>query len=1440
MASDNNPNPADPSSSSSSPSSKNPSPSARKRKKWVKWAAIGGGVVVVGGGLLVLLAPTLLSTGMGKSIVLGQVNARLNGKVEIDSWSLGWWSPISVEGIKVYDDQNRLAMTVGKVTTGVTILKAARGDFNVGDVVVDSPNLVLVEVNADGTSNLTRLVKQSADAAKPAVKATTGSVPPPSNVVAAKTEKGEPVPAEKTKLPEVTGTVTIKNLQGAISGTAVGPNPVRIESSDIALKIPSLQNQPITDDIKLTVKRDGGQSGTFTIAGDVQAITQGVVDIDHLKASQKIGLAGVDLSAANAFLAPSGVKLTVGGIADGNIDVKAQGLDAASVAGEIKIAKLSAGGEMLKGDTFATDLMTIPLAITTSKDADGSPHVKVESLGAKSAELSADVKAEVSQKTLMNLAAQKAPGGTGNVDVVVSVPDASKLTGQFPHMLALGKGVSIKSGAANVNAHVGIEPAAANVVASVKVENVAGTNDGKPVSLQPINLDLDANAAFGGAATPALTVKKAGLTSGFATANLSGTQTDLAFVADVSLDQAKAQLGQFVDLQGKDFGGTLKANGTVKGDLLAHAPTAVAAHVEQANLRASGIGTLGTINVDKLVADVNTSVTLGADSAVTAGDTKATLLVGGGASPLIKADVSAAAIDPAAKSVQKFNVAADVTDLKEVQRQFGGLVAAIRQNNLSFQGGSVHVTAAGDVKDAKPALSSPAVIELRSATLYRGQTALLNNENLSVRADATSPDDFKTIKANVDVTGALVSATVQNATLNTANTADIWNLATADRIVVHASDLGRLQALADAFATAPATTGAPAAAATAPRYNGGRVAPVSPAVVPNTTAAAAAPAAAWKVTKGSLDVDLSVKRDGTKTQLAVSKLTVHGLSAQNGAATVNLANDVDLKVNASVDAALANGADVMHQIKSVSVEALSGSLGVATISTDEPIVLTDLAAAVPSARGAITVQGDVGQVTQLLEAVQNSPGAFKGYSGSFVVKQKLSSTPGAAVAAGTVQANVVIKDAAGATVFSDPKIEVANDLSVDPSKMDATIRKLTVATSSGAANVNVTGAVRDLTKTRTISEPLKVDVKYDLAKAMPLAQPFLSQGARDMLAGSTIAGQKSESYVVTGSYPAGVPSNEAIKNVTVTGGVGVDVANIPTQGVQLQNLDLAFKLEKGIATVSMPKPAALNAGTLNLNGAAVNLTTDVPRLNMPDNTVLVDGIALNKVLSDKLGTFLGPIFVNTDKASGLVKVTMVKVTDMPLGALAMENAPANDGSAQVKLGITNLELVGGFAGDFLRQIPAIGNYFVGNVKDGTFTIAHGIVDHDLAISVGTGVTGDMRFSGKIELFGEQRLNPMQVRVGSNLLKDKIPFVKNVVQLADPVFVIKGTLRKPQLDFAAGIGQWVKDQGKGLLPGLLGGGVPGSQASTQPADKKSNPIEDLGKLLGGGDKKKKKK
>ncbi len=68
----------------------------KKKRRWILKTLAGLVVLIV---LLVLLAPTIISMGIVREIVVGQINSTaLNGKLQIKDWSFGWTSGVHIEG----------------------------------------------------------------------------------------------------------------------------------------------------------------------------------------------------------------------------------------------------------------------------------------------------------------------------------------------------------------------------------------------------------------------------------------------------------------------------------------------------------------------------------------------------------------------------------------------------------------------------------------------------------------------------------------------------------------------------------------------------------------------------------------------------------------------------------------------------------------------------------------------------------------------------------------------------------------------------------------------------------------------------------------------------------------------------------------------------------------------------------------------------------------------------------------------------------------------------------------------------------------------------------------------------------------------------------------------------------------------------------------------
>src|SRR5687768_8112221 len=139
------------------PTPEDSKPKKRRRRRW-PWVIAGVFAVLI---LLILLAPTIVSTAPVRSMVVGMVNDNLNGKLAINDWSIGWSSGVTLEGVKIEDEKGVRVLEVASIRVPVSLIGAARGNYDLGEVVIDRPTLVNVVVEEDGTTNLEKLAKPS-------------------------------------------------------------------------------------------------------------------------------------------------------------------------------------------------------------------------------------------------------------------------------------------------------------------------------------------------------------------------------------------------------------------------------------------------------------------------------------------------------------------------------------------------------------------------------------------------------------------------------------------------------------------------------------------------------------------------------------------------------------------------------------------------------------------------------------------------------------------------------------------------------------------------------------------------------------------------------------------------------------------------------------------------------------------------------------------------------------------------------------------------------------------------------------------------------------------------------------------------------------------------------------------------------------------------------
>jgi hypothetical protein len=757
----------------------------RRRRRW-PWVILALLLILLG---LVALAPTIASTGAVRSVILGKVNEQLNGNAQIEDWSLGWFSPVSVKGIRVYDDQKRLILDIPRLQLGLSIYDAARQSFNFGNDNVIDIATVNVRVDQNGKSNLEQIVKAVPES---------GAVPKP-----------ESAPG---KLPNITGKFTINILNGSVD--APDMPPVHLDKSQIVANITDI-NKPIEQSATFAyhVGNDDSIKSSIEASGTVDAIENNQLDPKNLVAKEKILLKDVNLAAASPFLKKSGQDMQVTGVVNGAIDVNAQGLTGLSAVGDMNSSRPIevAGGPLKGGDKLTLASLAIPINVTRTAQGN-TALIKIESTGIKSPLINVAITGQLDEQSLNNLAAGKAPGAEGNLAVKTdaNLPELAK---QLKNTLALQQGVTITAGGMNQELTVKINRDDMAVSNTVNV-SLEGTQNGKPVKIQPITIATSTTAKpTGKPGIPELRDIKLALTSAFATLTGGGeslAKIDIKGNADLGKLQNEAQ--QFVDFQGKQLQGTADFALGTNGDVLASdAPIGLTSNVNLQNVKVIGF-MKDPINQDRLAIDAGANITR-KDSAPT-GLEKGTLKVTGGdpASPVLTANATVDRVDLGKTQLNGLKFAVDAPKLAVLQQQYGALVPAFSQQKIDIVGGGFHVNGAADFDGSTLVLTDPIKMSLASLDISKGGKALLTNETIRGALGGSITLGQDKIGANLTA----LSLTSQTGLVNigktdaplTLNVVPSKNDISGNGTITIASNLKRVSDLAQSFSgptTQPAT-----------------------------------------------------------------------------------------------------------------------------------------------------------------------------------------------------------------------------------------------------------------------------------------------------------------------------------------------------------------------------------------------------------------------------------------------------------------------------------------------------------------------------------------------------------------------------------------------------------------------------------------------------------
>lgn len=344
-----------PSGQPANPTSAGPPPTERptKFRKRRRWLWVVGGIVAVLLLVLVIL-PTLIGTGLGRSIVVGQVNERINGKIEIKDLSLGWLTPIRVDGLVMFDRSGRQILQLRHLSTGLTLLNAIRGNYKLGMTQIDGLD-VLVSREEDGSLNWSHIAHEAPS--QSAAPQPAGGAPAP-----AKTGGPNPSGTEGAKVPDLEGEIVLDHSTITYEDRSGQNEPtVFLRSLRADIKIPSI-NGTMTDTVTTDAQVGSAAPGKISVDGSLAAVKNNHVAIDAATVEQKLTIAGVDAAAISSMI---GSTFKVAGNASGGVTLSLKDGKNGYVEADLKVAQFTAAGAGQDGAQLTSEAFTITLPRTS-------------------------------------------------------------------------------------------------------------------------------------------------------------------------------------------------------------------------------------------------------------------------------------------------------------------------------------------------------------------------------------------------------------------------------------------------------------------------------------------------------------------------------------------------------------------------------------------------------------------------------------------------------------------------------------------------------------------------------------------------------------------------------------------------------------------------------------------------------------------------------------------------------------------------------------------------------------------------------------------------------------------------------------------------------------------------------------------------------------------
>ena len=505
--------------------------------------------------ILVLLLPTILSFGPVTQMVIGKIDAAIDGELSVDSVSLGWLKGQELEGVSFKDPQGQLSANMESVSVSSGLLGLLSGDKDLGDVVVSRPKLTYTPPPVDRGSAPSERKTGSREEAPLEQKSRPAPGPPP--------EPFRPAFDVMANVQIRDASVTILPEPGATPNTRVGANvEVRCESL----------HQPIrfTAGVADLLGASDAAAPVLTLEGQIDLLSDGVLDPGSIRVESDLQADGFDLRslAPIAAFVPQMPELegTVFGEFRCEVDSKQR-----AVEGAMSFESLMVASPALKTDRPSLESAEVEMNVTIA-----SGNLSIRELKLTSQLVTMSLVGDAGFSSFGSLKPGSQLTAAGEVDV-------AELSRQFPATLGLREGLRLTGGDFNLIGHLKSASGGLRMDGGFSLAKVAGEVDGQAFRLSaPVDCSITAVQGGGG---PVLEMLQ--LRSAHGSINGRGDLTSAVVNAEFNLGGLAGEIGQVIDLRGLEAGGDLKLNAqmvTAEGDR-----REISADIEATGLAAGGL-----------------------------------------------------------------------------------------------------------------------------------------------------------------------------------------------------------------------------------------------------------------------------------------------------------------------------------------------------------------------------------------------------------------------------------------------------------------------------------------------------------------------------------------------------------------------------------------------------------------------------------------------------------------------------------------------------------------------------------------------------------------------------------------------------------------------------------------------------------------------------------